>query len=165
MSWISKPSRDGLKQSPSLAIVNKAMVKRLMSTPAAPLAEGEYALRVLRTVGRRSGRARSTPVGLLRRKGRSYLVCPDRSRDWAQNLLTEPTCLIQAGAEQARFEALSVQSREAVDIVGAYLSVVQMPWARAAFGLGETPGPEQISAALSRMAVFCLAPAQDEGAA
>ncbi len=141
------------------------MVKRLVSTPPVPLVEGGYALRILHTVGRRSGQVRSTAVGVLQRNGNSYLVCPDRTRDWPRNLVADQTCLIQAGTERAPFAAIPVEGGEAVDTIGAYLAVVQVPWARRAFGLGENPGREQIGAALSRMAVFRLEPGTNEGAA
>lgn len=141
------------------------MVKRLTSSPPVPLVEGGYALRALQTLGRRSGRARWTPVGVLQHNGRSYLVCPDRTRDWAQNLLADQSCLVQAGTEQAWCQAIEVKGDEAVDSIGAYLSVVRMPWARHAFGLGDDPDRAQIGAASSRMAIFRLAPGTNEDAA
>ncbi len=140
---------------------NAALVERLLSTAPGPLAEGGYSLRVLQTVGRRTGLAHRNPVGVLRRLGSAYLVCPDRSRDWVQNLLAQPGCLVRAGDELEQLRAIPVVGGEAGGTVGAYLSVVEVPWARQAFGLGEDPDRQQIAAALPRMAVFRLE--QDEG--
>lgn len=148
----------------AVADVNAQMVDRLLSGVPAPLVEGTCALRVLETVGRRSGRLRRTPVGVLRRAEVSYLVCPDRGRDWPQNLLAHPRCVILAGAERDRYEAVPVEDREALESVSSYLSAVQVPWALAAFGLGKNPDDEQISRALPRMAVFGLNAARDDAA-
>lgn len=139
------------------------MVSGLLSSPPAELVEGSYALRVLQTVGCRSGRPRRTPVGVLRRDGCSYLVCPERSRDWAQNLLADPSCVVEAGSAQDRHWAVAVGGAEAVESISAYLTVVDAPWALAAFGLGENPGREQIAAALPRMAVFRLESGRADG--
>lgn len=136
--------------------LNAAMAERLLASPAAPLREGGYALRVLQTRGRRTRRVRRTPVGVLRRGGRSYLVCPNRTRDWAQNLLTDPRCVIRAGGERGGLRAVPVDGEEAIETIAAYLSVVRVPWARAAFGLGEAADREHIAAGLPTMAVFRL---------
>ncbi len=158
MSFTSNSSEEA--PSHSVRAVNNQMAQRLMSAPPAAQRERGTVLRVLQTTGRRTGYQRHTPVGILSYRGESYLVCPDRTRDWAQNLLADPRCQIMAGDEQAPWLTVFVEGDEAVDSVEEYLSVVEVPWARKAFGLADDSVREHIAAALGRMAVFRLTTSQ-----
>lgn len=151
---MTSPTDQG--QRPSPRMMNVQMTERLLSSPPAPAPEKGTALRVLQTTGRRSGSARRTPIGVLHHDENKYLVCPDRTRDWPQNLLSEPHCLIIAGEDERHYDALPVASDEAIDHIELYLAVVQVPWALKAFGFGEDVDRAQIGAALPRMAVFQL---------
>lgn len=136
--------------------MNKQMVARLLATPAEPIPSGGYGLRVLEHRGRDSGRAHHTPVGVLAMEEHSYLVCPDRTRDWPRNLEHQPRCAILGSDRRDALEAHSVAGEEGIDAVATYLSVVQAPWALRAFGLPDDPSREQVADAMPRMIVFRL---------
>lgn len=144
------------QERPTPQMMNAQMTKRLLTTPPAPAPDQGTALRVLQTTGRRSGNARRTPIGVLHHDGAQYLVCPDRGRDWPQNLLSEPHCQIMAGGHEQHYRAEPVQGQAAVDGIEVYLAAVEVPWARKAFGFGDQVERTDIRAALPRMAIFRL---------
>lgn len=155
--------RSTASQSPREA--NAAMTKKLLSAAPVQIPEEGYGLRVLATTGRHTGRSHLTPVGVLRHHGRSYVVCPDRTRDWPRNLRTQPECVIRIGSHRWRCHAAAVTGEPGVEVVAAYLSVVQAPWALRSFGLGEAPDPEEITASFGRFDVFRLDDADRGGGA
>lgn len=132
------------------------MVARLLAVPAELIAEGGYGLRVLEHTGRDSGQQHLTPVGVLARFQWSYLVCPDRTRDWPRNLLASSRCLIRGGDQGDELTAHPVDRDEGIDVVQTYLSVVKAPWALRAFGPPDEPSREQIAQEMARMIVFRL---------
>jgi deazaflavin-dependent oxidoreductase (nitroreductase family) len=79
------------------------MSRRIVDEPAAPLVDGGYALRVLRTTGRRSAEPRETPIAVVAHDGRLHLVSPDAGRAWVRNLAADPRCALVAadGATRA----------------------------------------------------------------
>lgn len=79
---------------PDLVALNATMTDTILDGPPQPLVDGGYALRVLYTTGRRSGRRRPVPTGVVVLGDRRYLVCPDPRRDWARNLAADPRCVI-----------------------------------------------------------------------
>lgn len=142
-----------------LHAMNEAMVTRLLSEPAVPVPEGGYALRVLETTGRATGRAVWTPLGVLRLHGIDYVVTPDRTRDWARNLRRTPACAAMAGQTRTEARATPVDGDRAAEVVRGYLAVVAAPWALAAFGLPADPTLDDIRPELARIGVFRLDPA------
>ena len=82
--------------------MNAAVIERIHAEPAVPIDEGEHALRVVTTRGRRSGEPRALPLGVLRHDGRLYLVSPDAGRDWVRNLRADPSCEVAGGGARAR---------------------------------------------------------------
>ena len=137
---------------------NAAMIERISSAPAEPIPEGGYALRVIRTHGRRSGEVRATPLGVLRHDGASYLVSPQAGRDWVRNLLADPWCEVVAGGEAAEYRAVTPPGADAVAAVGGYLRAVQVPWALQAFPVAADAGEAEIAEHLDEMAVLRLDP-------
>jgi deazaflavin-dependent oxidoreductase (nitroreductase family) len=142
--------------TPELRAMNDDMAARLLAQPAAPLPEGGYALRVVRTRGRRSGEPRRTPVGVTRLHGRDYLVSPDPSRDWVRNLVAAPDCALLAGDEQRDCVAVPAPPDEAAEVVSTYLRAVTVPWALRAFPVTPDASPAEIGAHLDSIAVFRL---------
>lgn len=136
--------------------MNEQMVARLLAAQAEPIREGGYGLRVLEHIGRDSGQPHLTPVGVLMTGAGSYLVCPDRTRDWPRNLLAHPQCVIRAGERRDELTARPVEGDEGIDAVRTYLAVVQAPWAVRAFGLPDDPTRGQIAEQMTRMIVFRL---------
>lgn len=137
---------------------NAAMIDRIASAPAEPIAEGAFALRVVRTRGRRTGEERSTPLGVVRTGDALYLVSPQAGRDWVLNLAAEPECETVAGGEAAPYRAVVPSEADAVAAVAAYLNAVQVPWALRAFPVAADAGESEISAHLREMAVLRLDP-------
>lgn len=137
---------------------NAAMVDRISAAPAEPIPDGGYALRVVRTRGRRSGEMRSTPLGVLGRGGALYLVSPQAGRDWVRNLLADPECEVVAGGTSTSFSAVTPPSADAAGAVAGYLAAVQVPWALRAFPVAADAGQDEISAHLDEMAVLRLDP-------
>jgi hypothetical protein len=140
--------------------INEQMSGKLLGAPAQPLAEGTYALRVLETRGRVSGAVRRTPLGVLLRDGRHYLVSPDPGRDWVRNLTGDPGCALLAGEERTSWRASRAGGDEAAGAVKAYLSAVTTPWAVRAFPFAPDAGPAEIREHLDQLAVFRLSPTE-----
>lgn len=157
MTTFEAPSDAGRSGPPTPREMNEQMVARLLATPVEPIPSGGYGLRVLEHHGRNSGRTHHTPVGVLAMAAHSYLVCPDRTRDWPRNLEHRSRCAILGGGRRDEFEALEVAGEEGIDAVSTYLCVVQAPWALRAFGLPDDPSREQVADAMPRMVVFRLA--------
>lgn len=163
MTTFQAPSDVGRSGPPTPREMNEQMVARLLATQPEPIPSGGYGLRVLEHHGRNSGRAHHTPVGVLAMAEHSYLVCPDRTRDWPRNLERKSRCAILGGDRRDALEALEAAGEEGIDAVSTYLSVVQAPWALRAFGLPDDPSREQVADAMPRMVVFRLtAEAVDE---
>ncbi|OAP21639.1 hypothetical protein A4R44_07662 [Amycolatopsis sp. M39] len=134
------------------------MVRKLLATEPDPVPEGGYGLRVLETTGRRSGRIRQTPIGVLLLDGTRYLVSPDANRDWVGNLVATPNCRLRAGGADESGCAQPVGGAEAVSVISAYLNAVRAPWAIAAFPVGPAASAAEIAAQLGSLAVFRLEP-------
>lgn len=144
---------------PDVRAMNTGMTTRILAEPAAPVPEAGYALRVVRTTGRRSGEPRRTPVGVTRLHDHEYLVSPDRSRDWVRNLAAAPECALLAGDEDRARVAVPVGADEAAAVVSTYLRAVTVPWALKAFPVPPEATPAEITAHLDSIAVFRLDPA------
>ncbi|GAA1672469.1 nitroreductase/quinone reductase family protein [Fodinicola feengrottensis] len=140
----------------SSELANADLKDKLLSSEPQPLVEGGYALRVVSTHGRRTGRVRSTPLGVLQVGERWYLVSPDAGRDWVRNLRTDPICTLTAGRRIWRRRGVGVNGDEAVRVIVAYLGAVTAPWALAAFPVSAGQPPDQIRQKLPAMAVFRL---------
>ena len=78
-------------------------------------------LRMLRVHGRRTGRLRSTPVLVLRRRGRRYLVAPRGRTDWARNLDAAGWGELIRGRRTERFQAGHVAGDERAAVIAAYV--------------------------------------------
>ncbi|MET1072743.1 MAG: nitroreductase family deazaflavin-dependent oxidoreductase [Umezawaea sp.] len=136
--------------------MNTQMAARILGTPAEPVPEAGYALRVVRTRGRRSGESRDTPIGVTRLHDRHYLVSPDPTRDWVRNLAATPECTVLAGSEAEPRTAVPADGEEAASVVSTYLNAVTVPWALRAFPVAPDAPIEEITAHLGSIAVFRL---------
>jgi deazaflavin-dependent oxidoreductase (nitroreductase family) len=133
------------------------MVGRILAEPdGGPVAEGSYGLRVLQTVGRRSGRPRRTPIAVVRDRGADYVVSPQLSRDWVSNLRAHPVAELLGPGQAEVVRAVAVPDDEGARVVTTYLAAMTVPWARQAFPVGVDAGPEQVRAHMTSMAVFRL---------
>ncbi|MDT8915158.1 nitroreductase/quinone reductase family protein [Amycolatopsis sp. PS_44_ISF1] len=136
--------------------MNAEMVAKLLQAPAEPVAEGEYALRVVETRGRASRQARLVPLAVVRRGGRQFLVSPTRERDWVRNLLADPACAVLGRDSREDRLAVAVPDSPAAEVVSQYLASMSVPWAIRAFPVAPDAPREEIRAHLGEMAVFEL---------
>ena len=146
------PGRDELRQ------LNDSMADRILSAPDQPLVEGGYALRVLETAGRSSGRPRRTPVGLVQLSGQYFVVAPDQQRDWVRNLDAHRTCRLLTSNAQTSHAAEPVTGPEGAEVVATYLRAMQAPWVWQSFSVPEDASADEIRPRMEALAVFRLRP-------
>jgi deazaflavin-dependent oxidoreductase (nitroreductase family) len=77
--------------------------------------------RVLRVRGRKSGEWRSSPVNLLNRDGRQYLVAPRGHTQWVRNIRVSGGGELVVGSRVQPFKAIEVADAEKVPILRDYL--------------------------------------------
>ena len=148
----SGPSRDQIRA------LNVQMVEKTLGQDAQPLVEGGFAVQVLESRGRVSGRIRQTPLGVITAGGVSYLISPDATRDWVTNLDVTPDCALRTADGSRPQRAIRVAGAEAVTAISTYLAVLRVPFALRAFPVQPGAEPAEIEAKLDVMAVFRLEP-------
>jgi deazaflavin-dependent oxidoreductase (nitroreductase family) len=136
--------------------MNRGVVERLRAAGPMPLMQDTYALRVVRTTGRRSGQPRPVPLAVVHHDGRHYLVAPDARRDWVANLDAHPRCAVEAGGGAEEVEARRISGRPAAAVVAAYAVATTGGPVRAAFPFTDDAGLDEVESVLDRMAVFEL---------
>ena len=134
--------------------MNAAMTDKILGEPAQPYREGGYALRVVRTTGRRSRQRRSTPLGVVQVDGALYLVSPARHRDWVRNLESDPHLVLDPGGDPRT--AVAAEPAQAALAVSAYLRSMRTPWALRAFPIGPDAELAEIIDHLDTIAVYRL---------
>jgi deazaflavin-dependent oxidoreductase (nitroreductase family) len=77
--------------------------------------------RVLRVRGRKSGEWRSSPVNLLNRDGRQYLVAPRGHTQWVRNIRVSGGGELVVGKRVQPFKAIEIADAEKVPILRDYL--------------------------------------------
>lgn len=150
MSEHTAPGHDELRQ------MNESMAERVLSAADQPLVEGGYALRVLETTGRASGRPRRTPVGLVQLSGQYFVVAPDQQRDWVRNLDAHRTCRLLTSNAQTSHAAEPVTGHEGAEVVATYLRAMQAPWVWQSFSVPEGASADEIRPRMDELAVFQL---------
>ncbi|MFC4945256.1 nitroreductase/quinone reductase family protein [Pseudonocardia sp. GCM10023141] len=144
--------------APDLVAMNQAMSARLQAAPAQPLVQGGYALRAVRTTGRRSGTSRTTPLAVVQLDGREYLVSPDPTRAWVRNLEAEPACELVSADETVQRTAVRAAAAEAAPVISAYLRSMQVPWALRAFPVPAEASIAEITEHIATIVTFRLDP-------
>lgn len=142
-----------------IAAMNASMTERVLGMPAAPVPDKGYALRVLRTRGRRSGEPRTSPLGVIGHEGAEYVVSPNGTRDWVRNLRGGAECALVANGETSERRAVAPAPEEAAGAVVTYLRALDQPFALQAFPVSADASPEEVAAHLDTIAVFRLDPA------
>ena len=76
---------------------------------------------LLQVRGRKSGRVYATPVDVLDREGKRYLVAPRGSTQWVRNALASGTVSLKKGRWSEEFNIRIVSDDEKPEILKAYL--------------------------------------------
>jgi deazaflavin-dependent oxidoreductase (nitroreductase family) len=76
---------------------------------------------LLEVRGRKSGRVYATPVNLLDRNGRRYLVAPRGYTQWVKNALASGEAVLVKGSRRERVELKLVPEQDRPDLLKAYL--------------------------------------------
>ena len=77
--------------------------------------------RVLRVRGRKSGEWRSTPVNLLTREGKQYLVAPRGHTEWVRNIRVAGSGELMLGNRVQPFRAVEIPDDQKVPLLRDYL--------------------------------------------
>lgn len=80
----------------------------------------------LTTLGRRTGKARSTPVTLVELAGLRYLVAPYGSVGWVQNLRAGGIATISRAGKDESVRARSLSATEAGPVLAHYYATVKI---------------------------------------
>jgi len=76
---------------------------------------------LLQVRGRKSGRIYSTPVDLLSRNGRRYLVAPRGYTQWVRNAIASGTISLKKGRQSEEFAVRTLPDDEKPEILKSYL--------------------------------------------
>ena len=138
---------------------------RTVLNPAVAMAvQGGFAPRmahILTTTGRKSGRARSTPVILVERAGIRYLVAPYGEVAWVHNVRADSRVRLTRGRTTEELEATEVEPAEAGPVLREYVSR-WWPLVAPYFNAGPSDPEEAFAAEVPRHPVFRLGPPSPE---
>jgi deazaflavin-dependent oxidoreductase (nitroreductase family) len=76
---------------------------------------------LLQVRGRKSGKLYSTPIDLLERGGKRYLVAPRGRTQWVRNAEAAEEIVLKKGKLQQRFKLRALSDQEKPEILKAYL--------------------------------------------
>ena len=76
---------------------------------------------LLEVRGRKSGRVYSTPVNLLERNGKRYLVAPRGYTQWVRNVIASGDAILVKGANRERIRLEIIADNDRPEILKAYL--------------------------------------------
>jgi deazaflavin-dependent oxidoreductase (nitroreductase family) len=76
---------------------------------------------VLEVRGRKSGKLYSTPINLLERKGKRYLVAPRGRTQWVRNAEAAGAVTLKKGGTRVSFRLRPLEQNEKPEILKAYL--------------------------------------------
>ena len=119
-------------------------------------------VRELRTVGRKSGIERSTPVQLVRVDGKRWLVAPYGVVGWVHNARAAGRVRLKRAGKSEEFSIREASADEAGPVLKKYVRVspVVLPF----FEAGLRSAPEAFAAEADRHPVFELVPLGTEEA-
>jgi deazaflavin-dependent oxidoreductase (nitroreductase family) len=121
-------------------------------TPLVLLGLGPKHFHLLSVAGRRTGRMYRTPVSVLERDGRRWLVAPYGEREWVKNARASESVELRRGRRRERVRIEEVPVPERASILRAYLS--QVPFTRDFFDAARGDPIEAFAAEAHRHPVF-----------
>ena len=116
------------------------------------LGAGPANSRILRVRGARTGRVFETPVNLVVRDGRRYLVSPYGNRTWARNARATGAVELQRGSQREEVRLQEIGGAEAVAVLRQYYA--ENPITRSFFDVTEASSDEAWSTEAPRRPVF-----------
>jgi deazaflavin-dependent oxidoreductase (nitroreductase family) len=123
-------------------------------TPLVRLGIGPRHLYLLSVPGRRTGRLYQTPVSLVERDGRRWLVAPYGEREWVKNARAAGSIELRRGRRRERVHVEEVPVPERAPILQVYLR--QVPFTRGFFDAARGDPVEVFAAEAHRHPVFRL---------
>jgi deazaflavin-dependent oxidoreductase (nitroreductase family) len=123
-------------------------------TPLIRLGIGPRHLHLLSVAGRRTGRNYETPVSIVEREGRRWLVAPYGEREWVKNARAAGSVELRRGRRRERVRVEEVRVPERAPILQAYLS--QVPFTRDFFDAAHGDPIEAFATEAHRHPVFRL---------
>ncbi len=133
---------------------NAMMTQRVMQMPVEPYADDKFVYRVVEIRGRKSGAMRQIPLAVYQHDGILYLIAPERSRDWVQNLLAAGECVLISKAQQDHYTAVLAFDATALAAVRAYIK--QLAWASRQFPFSIDESDAEIASKAAQFAIFRL---------
>lgn len=109
---------------------------------------------ILTVRGRRSGRARSTPVDVMTVGGERFLVAPYGEVNWVRNLRAARELTLTRRGKVEAFSAQEIDGTEAAPVIRTYLR--EVPVTRAYWDVDEHATDAVLAAQTSRHPVFRL---------
>mgnify|MGYP003622951136 CR=1 FL=1 len=133
---------------------NATMIQRVLQMPIEPFQDGKFVYRVVGIRGRKSGTIRQTPLAVYQHDGVRYLIAPERSRDWVQNLIATGECLLVTKTQQDACSAVLAFDPTALAAVRAYIG--QLAWASRQFPFSVEDSDAEIVSKAGQFAIFRL---------
>jgi deazaflavin-dependent oxidoreductase (nitroreductase family) len=117
---------------------------------------GVWGMHTLEVQGRRSGRARQTPVNVLEFEGSRYLVAPRGETEWVRNLRASGHGKLLLGRHVEDFTPVELTDAEKTPVLRAYLRRWRLEVGVFFDGLEPDAPDEEFSNAAARHPVFRL---------
>ena len=133
---------------------NATMIQQVLQMPIEPYQNGKFVYRVVEIRGRKSGTMRRTPLAVYQYDGTRYLIAPERSRDWVQNLLAAGECLLITKTQQDHCSAVLAFDPGALAAVRTYIG--QLEWASRQFPFTVKDSDAEIISKAEQFAIFRL---------
>ncbi len=133
---------------------NATMTQRVMQMPVEPYQDGKFVYRVVEIRGRKSGAMRQIPLAVYQHDGVRYLIAPERSRDWVQNLAAAGECSLITKTQQDHCSATLAFDPTALAAVRAYIG--QLAWASRQFPFSVEDSDAEIASKAEQFAIFRL---------
>lgn len=113
---------------------------------------------VLQVRGRKSGKLYSTPINLLERSGKRYLVAPRGRTQWVRNAEAAGEVTLKKGSKLLKFRLRAVSREEKPELLKSYLDTFKKEVQRY-FSVAAGSPPEAFTALTESYPVFELIPA------
>lgn len=122
-------------------------------------------LELLETVGRRSGRRRTTPVAVLQAHGARWIVSPFGETDWVRNLRASPCVRLGRGARLRPVTLTEAPASLVPELLRTYRRRYRfVPFVRAAFDTRTGDDTDSYARVAHRHPVFRVGHAPDDAA-